>query len=252
MLEGRERDMEKSYTETFALRTGMCDKSGRWKPSAVLESMQETATEHCKQLGLPRAFTDSLGIIWVLSRSRVVLRRAPRLGEVISVETWPLPPKHLFYPRINAFRDAAGEVIGEASSLWLLMDVENRRAVTSDAVLARLPENADMPAGILLGAARPLDGPAVEGAFTPPYADFDLNGHANNTKYLDWTCSALGHAAMDRFRVAEFAVGYEREILPDEEVRTQLVRLDDRFSFCGSGDGKRCFCVAGRLEERGE
>lgn len=242
--------MEKSYTQTFMLRTGMCDMQGQWKPAAVLESMQETAGDHCARLGLGRAVMDGLGIIWVLSRSRVVLRRAPRLNETVSVETWPLPPKHLFYPRINAFRDASGERIGEASSLWLLMDAGSRRVVNSEEVLARLPVNDDMPAGIALGATRPLDGPAAEGSFVPPYADFDLNGHANNTKYLDWTCSALGHETMARRRVAEFAVGYEREILPDEVIRTELVRAGDRFSFCGFAGDKRCFCVAGRLEER--
>ncbi len=244
--------MEKSYTETFALRTGMCDMQGQWKPGAVLEAMQEAAGDHCARLGIGRSVMDGLGILWVLSRSRVVLRRAPRLNETVSVETWPLPPKHLFYPRINAFRGADGELIGEATSLWLLMDAQTRRVVNSDAVLAHLPVNDDMPAGIPLGAARPLDGAVEAGTFTPPYADFDLNGHANNTRYLDWTCSALGHGVMAKRRVAEFAVGYEREILPDEAIRTELVRAGDQFSFCGFAGDKRCFCVAGRLEERVE
>ena len=242
--------MEKSYTETFALRTGMCDMQGAWKPGAILESMQETATAHCNHLGLPRAVTDGLGIAWVLSRSRVVLHRAPRLGETVSVETWPLPPKHLFYPSINAFRDAEGNEIGAASSLWLLMDVSTRREVNSEAVLARLPENADMPAGIPLGAARPLAGAAEVSTFLPPYADFDLNGHVNNTKYLDWTCSALGHGTIAENRVAEFSIGYEREIRPDEAIRTELIRQGERFSFCGFAEDKRCFCVSGILERR--
>ena len=242
--------MEKSYAETFALRTSMCDMSGQWRPSAILEAMQETATAHCRRLGLTREYTDSLGIAWVLSRSRVVLNRAPRLNETISVETWPLPPKHLFYPRINAFRDTDGALIGEATSLWLLMDLETRRVVNSEPVHERLPENADMPAGIPLGAARPLAGEAKESVFMPPYADFDLNGHVNNTRYLDWTCSALGHGVMRDYRLAEFAIGYEREIRPDEAIRAELVRVGDQFSFCGFAGDKRCFCVSGRLEER--
>ena len=242
--------MEKSYTETFALRTPMCDMSGQWRPGAVLESMQETAGDHCARLGIGRSVMDSLGIAWVLSRSRVSLYRAPRLNEVISVETWPLPPRHQFYPRINAFRDAEGNVIGEAASLWLLMDLTTRRVVNSNVVLAHLPDNADMPAGIPLGAARALAGEAIEGAFVPPYADFDLNGHANNTKYLDWTCSALGHGVMAKHRLAEFTISYEREIRPDEAIRTQLVRQGDAFSFCGFAGDRRGFCVAGKLAER--
>lgn len=242
--------MEKSYTETFALRTGQCDMQGQWKPGAILDAMQETATVHCNRLGLSRAATDAMGIVWVLSRSSVSLERAPRLGETVSVETWPLPPRHLFFPRANAFRDAAGEVIGGAMSLWVLMDVRTRAIVGSDAVLARLPKNDDMPAGIPLGAVRPLAGEAVEETLCPPYSDFDLNGHVNNTRYLDWTCSALGHAAMAERRVRRFSICYEREVRPDETIRTELVRQGDLFSFCGFAEAHRCFCVNGELMER--
>ena len=242
--------MEKSYTDTFELRSLACDMQGRWKPGAILETMQEIAGDHCARLGLPRPVMDGLGIAWVLSRVRVQLKRQPRMGETISASTWPLPPRHLFYPRVNAFLDGEGNEIGAASSLWLLMDLNTRRVVNSDAVLARLPDNADMPAGIPLGVARALAGEAAESAFMPPYADFDLNGHVNNTKYLDWTVNALGHAVMGDRRLAEFTIGYEREIRPDEAIRTQLVRNGDAFSFCGFAGDTRAFCVAGRLGER--
>ena len=242
--------MEKSHTETFALRSLACDMAGTWRPGAILETMQEVAGDHCANLGIGRPVMDGLGIAWVLSRTRVAMKRLPRLGESITAETWPLPPKHLFYPRANAFRDAAGEVIGEANSLWLLMDLKARRVVNSDAVLAHLPDNADLPAGIPLGAARPLPGEAEARTFLPPYADFDLNGHVNNTRYLDWTLNALGHRTLAEKWIADFCVSYDREILPDEAIRTELVRDGDRFSFCGFAGDTRCFCVAGELRER--
>lgn len=242
--------MEKSYTDTFALRSLACDIRGQWRPSAILETMQEVAGDQCAELGIGRPVMDGMGIAWVLSRTRVAMKRLPRLGETICAETWPLPPKHLFYPRVSAFRDGAGDLIGEANSLWLLMDLNTRRVVNSDEVLRHLPDNADMPAGIPLGAVRPLEGEAEARTFMPPYADFDLNGHVNNTKYLDWTLNALGHRVMAERWISEFSVGYEREIRPDEEIRTELVRLDESFSFCGFAGDKRCFCVVGKLEER--
>ena len=51
-------------------------------------------------------------------------------------------------------------------------------------------------------------------------------------------------------RVSEFCISYEREIRPQEAIRTELVRQGDRFSFCGFAGDTRCFCVAGRLEAR--
>lgn len=242
--------MEKSYTETFALRSLACDMRGQWKPGAILETMQETAGDHCVRLGIGRPVMDGLGIAWVLSRTRVQMKRLPRLGETISASTWPLPPKHLFYPRANAFTDAEGNELGAAASLWLLMDFKTRRVVNSEEVLKHLPENADLPAGIPLGAAKPLSGDAAVSALLPPYCDFDLNGHVNNTRYLDWTLNALGHDVLEEKWVSDFCVSYDREIRPGEEIRTELVRAGDQFSFCGFLGDARCFCVSGILSDR--
>lgn len=241
--------MEKSYAETLALRTCHCDMQGEWRPGAILESMQETAGAHCAHLGIGRSVTDGLGIVWVLSRAQVDMTRVPRMGETVTVETWPTPPRHLFYPRVNAFRDGDGNPIGTASSLWVLLDVASRRIVNSDAVLAHLPDNRDLPAG-MPGMARALPGEAVVDSFTPVYADFDLNGHVNNTRYLDWACNALGHGVMARARVKSFCVSYDQEIRPGVAVRGELTRRGDEFAYCGFVGEKRSFAISGRLEER--
>ena len=245
--------MSDNYIEMMTLRTCDCDLYGDWRPGAILEAMQETATAHCAQLGLDRAATDALGVAWVLSRSHVALERVPRLGETISVETYPLAPKHLFYPRVNVFRDASGREIGAAGSLWVLMDVDARRMTDSAEVKAHLPENAGRGAWPRVSAAlRPLAAEPVRGDFAPPYSDFDVNGHANNTRYLDWCCSALGFGAMAEGRLADFEVSYDAEVRPGAALRTELARDGARFTYCGFDGGRRCFCVAGTLENRVE
>lgn len=242
--------MEKIYSETFALRTCDCDMGGLWRPSAVMEAMQETATTHSNRLGVGRGDLWALGVVWVLSRARVTFERTPRMGEAVVVQTWPLQPRHMFYTRNNAFWDSEGRQIGEASSLWVLMDIQTRRIVNRDEVPARLPDNADLPTCAPMGAVRPLAGEPAVGTLIPHYTDFDVNGHVNNTKYLDWACNALGHGALGQSRIAAFSVCYDAEVLPGMALRTELVRRDEQFSFCGYDGQKRCFCVEGRLGER--
>ena len=239
------------YSETFALRTCHCDLHGDWRPSSILEFMQETAGAHCARLGAGRALTDALGVVWVLSRTRVEMRRVPRLGESVTVQTWPLAPKHLFFPRLNAFLGGDGEVLGRASSLWVLLDVAGRRIVSREAVAERLPDNRDVPVEIAMPASvRPLPGEAAEGELLPGYPDFDVNGHVNNTRCLDWCCGALDHGVMAEHRVTAFDVNYDAEILPGTQIETGLVRDGLRFSFCGQAGGRRCFGIAGTLSSR--
>ncbi len=243
--------MNENYIETMALRTCHCDMHGDWRPGAILEAMQETATAHCDRLGLSREVTDALGVAWVLSRCHVALKRLPRRGETISVETYPQAPRHLFYPRVNVFRDGEGREIGGAGSLWVLLDLRTRRITDSEAVKSRLPDNRDRDAGPRVSAAvRPLAAEPVCGEYMPAYTDFDINGHANNTRYLDWCCNALGFETMADARLVDFEISYESEILPGTRIRTELARQEDRFTFFGCAGERRCFAVAGTLRPR--
>ena len=243
--------MEKRYIEDFPMRAAVCDMFGGWRPGAMFEAMQETAGAHRERLGLGRPVMDGLGVAWVLSRARVELRRRPRLGETVSVETFPLPPKHLFYPRANVFRDAAGQEIGYANSLWVLIDLATRRIVNHPAVQERLPDNGDLTAPIALPATvRPLDGEVRRAALEPQFVDFDLNGHVNNTRYLDWCCNALGPDILREREILRLDVNYDAEVLPGMRLETELTRRDDRFAFCGSVDGKRRFAIGGELRAR--
>ena len=127
-----------SYSEKMILRTCDCDVYGRWKPSAMMEAMQEIAISHCDSMGLGRGVTDALGVVWVLSRCRVEMKRLPAIGERYTIETYAMPIRHLFFPRAHVFRDEAGEVIGGAHGLWMLMDLETRNTVKHPDVAARM------------------------------------------------------------------------------------------------------------------
>ncbi len=243
--------MQKSYIETSELRTCQCDLSGEWRPSAILETLQETATTHSNMLGVGRADTLRAGLVWVLSRLRVEMKRLPVIGESVSVETWPTPQRHLFFPRASVIRGPQGEEIGAAMSLWVLMDVETRRIAGNADIAARMPDNTDRPMPLGMPATiRMPEGGAERSVIEPQYADLDLNGHVNNTKYLDWCCNALGIDALRRGRLLRFGVSYEAEIRPGSRVETSLARRDGAFTFCGELEGRRSFAVAGELAPR--
>ena len=135
--------MLKIYQEEMFLRTSMCDALGAWRPDAILECMQETAGARSALLGLGRDVMDRMGVCWILSRVKVEMHRVPHALEKITVETWPMPTRHLFFPRSHVFCDEKGDVIGCANSLWMVMDLESRRVVKNDFVAAHMPDTSD-------------------------------------------------------------------------------------------------------------
>ena len=240
-----------TYTTTMRLGTRDCDMYGSWKPAAILECMQETAGIHGTQLGCGRNLLEEFGLVWVISRVKVAFSRLPCYGESITVETYPTPPRLLFFPRSHIFRDEQGEVIGTANSLWVLLDVNERRIVKSDEVAARMPDNRGLkPAAGMPATVRMAEGERAVQTLIPQFADCDLNGHVNNTRYLDWCMNALGAEVLRGRCVKCFDVNYDAEILPGVSLRTELALSEDRFAFAGFDGEKQHFAIGGVLEKR--
>ena len=243
--------MENILYDTLTLRSCHCDMFEAWRPSSILETMQETAGTHSAKLGLPWDVMTEMGLAWILSRVQVEMTRLPHVTETVHIETYPTLTRHLFYPRSHIFRDAQGQEIGRAESLWMVLDLNTRRVTRSAEVTAHLPENRDLqPALALPATVKPLEGPAQVHTMQPLFTDFDVNRHVNNTKYLDWCLNALGMEVMQERCVTSFCVNYDAEIRHGDQVRTELCLIDDHFSYCGFGESKRHFGVSGHLTGR--
>ena len=244
--------MTKTYTERFRINSWQTDLNARIRPAALLEIMQEMAGTHADLLGIGRNMLLDQHLIWVLTRIEVQMARYPRFGETIEVETFPMPNRRWFFPRYFIFRDESGAQIGCAASLWVLLDVRERRMSRPDPVLHLMPDNSDLTPPLGLPATVTEVGGTLETALRRAvYTDLDMNGHVNNTRYLDWCCNALGVDTLRTMELAAFAVNYNQEILPGQEVRTELHRLGDAFSFSGFDGDTRHFDVGGMLRPIG-
>ncbi len=240
--------MLKTYTQTFRIASYQADVSARIKPSAILEIMQEMAGAHAELLGVGRTALLPRSLAWVLTRVEVRMDRYPLSGEDITVETFPMPNRRVFFPRYFVFRDAQGQQIGCAGTLWVVLDINTRKMANAGEIAPLLPDNSDLTAPMGMPATVEEIAADAEEAFRlPVYTDLDMNGHVNNTRYLDWCCNALGIETMRSCEIRRFAVNYNQEILPGQEVHTVLRRQGDEFSFSGFEGDKRHFDVGGTL-----
>lgn len=243
--------MLKVYKEEMTLRTSQCDLNGQWRPSAIMETMQELAGVHSELLGVGRNALIKQGVVWVLTRVEVVMDRYPKIGEHLSLETFPMPVRRWFFPRYFVFRDESGAEIGRAGTLWALLDIHTRKMAAPDSVKKLMPDNSDLLAPLGLPATvTEVSGTLETEDFLPAYTDLDVNMHVNNTRYMDWCCNALGIDTMRTSFLARFAVNYDTELRPGQQVHAELRRLGNDFSFCGFHDGLRHFDIGGTLAER--
>ena len=238
--------MQKTYTETKLIRTEHCDFNGTWRMSDLLLTMQEISGVHGEMLGVGRQALIEKNLVWVLSRSEVVMEKYPEIGQTVTVETFPTNNRRWFFPRYFIIYDEAGEIIGRVGTLWVLMDFVQRKMAAPDAALNLLPDNSDLLAPLgLPGNIADVKGEVQSFARTPAYTDIDINGHVNNTRYADWLCDAIGIENMKNQKIGHLLIHYAHEVLPGNDVDLTLYLAGKDFRLTGEHDGERYFEIGG-------
>ena len=102
--------MEFVYSRDFPIETVYVDRFGRLKPSMILYFAQEVATDHCVQLGCDWDAMAAKGLFWAVMRHRIEITKLPMVGQMIRIETWPMPTTRTAYPRSMVAYDAQGNL----------------------------------------------------------------------------------------------------------------------------------------------
>lgn len=209
--------MEPIYSEKFEVTTASVDRFGRLKPSWILYYTQQVAGVHCRLLQADLTLPEHAHLFWAVIRHRVQVTRLPREKEVITVETWPMPTTRTAFPRCVIARDALGNELFRVLSLWVLMDKNTRKMV--------LPgkSGVDVP-----GLVRGNELAPPSGLMPKPmscqiqrfvgFSELDINGHVNNTRYLDWIFDLLPSDFHRSHEIREFTVCYLSEAMEGESL----------------------------------
>ena len=238
-----------TYQSSLTLRVPDCDVCNRWRLSSIMTEMQEAADAHSAEFGAGRQQLLKHNIVWVIARLHLQMFRYPRLYETVNLESWTRPERHRLFPRFFRFTDEQENVIGQASTVWLLMDLQTRQSVSPGILSLRLPDNADAPELIpLQGGSFVLDAPETEIPSRAVFTDLDPNGHVNNTKYADWLYNALGMETMRTYAPEELTIRYNAEVRPDEPFTLKLKRDENRFELIGRHNDTNAFEITGTLK----
>ena len=243
--------MVNTYDETFVLRPRDCDLNDKWRPSAILETMQDAAGVHSKLLGCGRDDLIRQNIVWVLSRMELHMERYPSSGEEVTVHTFPTPTRICFFPRYYIFTDTHGEMIGKAGSLWLLLDLGTRRMLPPGDIGKLIPDNRDLSVPMSLPATvGNLQGEEFVSEYSPRYTDLDVNGHVNNTRYADWLCNSLGIELMKEYEPESIILNYNHEVLPGQTVTLRRSLKSPEYRLSGKVNDSVAFEIGGTLRPR--
>ncbi len=155
------------------------------RPSSLLRIFQDITVEHTELLGLPRQYTLDKGLLWVVAKQHIEIKRMPKYDETICVSTYPSKTMHVLFPRTCEIRNDKGELLVKGTSIWALIDIKTRKMINpNEHGIAVTDMSEGREFNIPLSNKIPFDLPN-EGEIHAEYSFCDLNGHINNTSYLD-------------------------------------------------------------------
>ncbi len=188
------------------------DLYGKAKLSSICNYLQESAWRHAENMGFGFEAAASRNEIWVIVGLMLKMLKYPSWGTKIQVETWPKGIDRLLAFRDYKISDENGEVIGAATSSWMILDINTRRPkkmeIVQDALHLTIAQdvlNENPPH--LHTLETPLEGYAHQVRFT----ELDFNGHVNNTRYLDWCMDAFPAEFHHKYRVETMLINFLSE-----------------------------------------
>ena len=233
-------------SEEYLLKTCSTDLSGLWRFSDILVQLQELAGKQCQLLGCGRLdLLRQHGLVWVLTRTEIRVRRMPSLGEKVRLTTWAAPPRRMIYPRYFTVTDTDEKTVLDSATQWVLCSVEDRRMKNAPEIGAMIPTPDREPAFTRFSSPPLIENGKRVFFAEPRYSDLDVNGHVNNTRYADWLCDALGIDTMKQKRISVFTVDYRHEVLPGDRLEMVLGMDGGGFSLSGKKDDTLYFDIGG-------
>ena len=237
------------YQEKIFITSNDVDDHFDLKVSTIFKYLQQASTNHAEQIGLGKKDTIDKGMFWVITRMKVKILKMPKMHDTVLVTTHPGETMSFIFPRFYEIYDEKGELCILGSAVWLLLDLETHKVkmkpFPDDFVVPfeKLDEDLPLPEKVIYDNLNHVETRLVR------YSDIDLNGHLNNTKYIDYIIDTHDINFYKKHRVNEIVVNYEKEIRNGDVVN---IFTDGNIPevIVGDVDGIHCFSARVSYEER--
>ena len=209
-----------SFRKTFEVNYADCDEYDHLKPSALLVYAQEVAGLSADELGF--GYKDTIpyhqGFVIVTTCCEIV--RSAHPGEKLTVESWPLPPRHSVFERVYAVKDERGGRVASVSSRWCLVDFESQKILPPEVLKAHAtcPYRAEQVMTPVWTVPKLKDEGEEKYSLVARSSHLDHFHHVNNTKYADFFMDCFSNAELKNKRVKAFRISYAKQVKAGEEM----------------------------------
>ena len=186
---------DRKVTDSLLVKCYEVDSAKKLKPTAFMDMAQEMAYQAAAVMHFGYDELIAKGMAWVLSRMHIRFLDTPNWGDAIEIKTWHRGAFGPFFVRDFEVIGANGLRCIEATSSWVVIDVNSRTMARPEDVLPS-EDTACHDAAIETPSAKVMMPRGVEPEFVMThkvaYSDIDLVGHTNNVRYIAMAMDCMG------------------------------------------------------------
>ncbi|MBQ2061730.1 MAG: hypothetical protein II458_03550 [Oscillospiraceae bacterium] len=177
--------MKNTLKRDMIVYPGVCDYSGNLGVPDAFGVCMDLAAQHANSLGIGMWDLAKRSLFWLTVKTRIRFLRRPRMGDVITGETWPEPAD-----RIRCNRDyrlwAGNEVLAVGKTEWAVVNTETGKLQSAAEIYpAEVEMRPDAVWDEPFARLRDdFDGVPVYARHTVSSTDIDIGGHMNNVAYV--------------------------------------------------------------------
>ena len=236
---------DRKVTDSLLVKCYEVDSVQKLKPTAFLDMAQEMAYQAASVMHFGYDELIAKGMAWVLSRMHIRFLDTPKWGDEIEIKTWHRGAFGPFFVRDFEVIGADGRLCIEATSSWVVIDVNSRTMARPEDVLPK-EDTACHDAAIETPAAKVMMPRSAEPEFVMThkvaYSDIDLVGHTNNVRYIAMAMDCMD-CGVKGLSVSEIEVIFHHETKLGDSIDLYRHVDGDTVFVEGRSNGSQTFCT---------
>ena len=226
-----------TYQMKMKIPFDMADMNGHIKlPDVILLSLQVSGMQSIELGVSDKAILEDYNLVWIITDYDIEVVRLPRFAEEITIETEALSYNRLFCYRRFTIYDETGQDLIHMMATFVLMDRDSRKVHAVEPEIVA-PYQADFDKKLIRGPKYESLEEPISKDYHVRFYDLDMNGHVNNSKYLDWIFEVMGADFLTQYIPKKINLKYVKEVRPGGVITSAVERtgLESKHEIASDG-----------------
>ena len=213
-----------TYQMKMKIPFDMADMNGHIKlPDVILLSLQVSGMQSIELGVSDKVILEDYNLVWIITEYDIEVVRLPRFAEEITIETEALSYNRLFCYRRFTIYDEAGQDLIHMMATFVLMDRDSRKVHAVEPEIVA-PYQSDFDKKLIRGPKYETLEEPISKDYHVRFYDLDMNGHVNNSKYLDWIFEVMGADFLTQYIPKKINLKYVKEVRPGGVITSAVER----------------------------